>query len=288
MIQWKEVVNWVVKISNYGHTTKRNINEEFKASLYEILRTKPIPPELLEKYFSELILSFSNVKRITTVKKPSYSFEECWDKLIEEFDESGYTVFISARPYELENDPNEFFTELRDKTIKDLASNLFSPSFKKYRYNIPSKEVGKILWRRIHTLLCKYFNAREDFEDILDKLKAEGFAGGFNKNESEEIQIRRLAAGFLQKINKDGILWVFVNSAPIYVCPQIHLNPNQPYNSSDYIYFNSSEDAVNIYRFNKAESYFWQEQVWFKMKETNLAESLLFEHDFIKPLNEPL
>ncbi|HEX4374020.1 MAG TPA: hypothetical protein VHZ50_12020, partial [Puia sp.] len=211
-------------------TTKRNINEEFRDSLYEVLKTKPIPQNLLEQYFSETILSFSKIKRIAPVKKATYNFDECWDKLLEEFDESGYTVFISARPYELENDPNEFFTELREITIKDLANNLITPSFKKYRYNIPSKEVGKILWRRIHTLLCKYFHSREDFHDILKKLKASYLIE--SHDEPEELQIRRLVSGFLRQINKDGILWMFVNTAPIYVCSQIHFNPNQPYNSS--------------------------------------------------------
>jgi len=267
---------------------KRVINNEFKDSLLEVLKAKPLSADIVQNFFENLVDSFARIKKYTPAKKPSPTFDEEWDFLVSDFDEAGYVVFISVRPYELENEPNEYLKEIRDKTIKDLADNLHSPSLKKFRYNVPTKEVGTILWRRIHILLCRYFLHREDLPDIVTKLNNKFSEADIKDNMKDETLIRILVSHFLEDLNAEGAIWIFINQSPIYVCSQIHCNPNQLANSSNFIYFNSTKDTLDIYKYNKTESIFWQEQVWYKMKEMSNSSSLVFSNDFTKPLNEPL
>ena len=267
---------------------KRIINTEFKDSLYQVLLAKSFPPDILENYFQNLLESFARIKKNVPVKKPSPTFDEELDMLVSDFDEAGYVVFISVRPYELENEPNEYLRELRDKTIAALAANLHSPSLKKFRYNIPSREVGTILWRRLHLLLCRYFLHRDDLDQILLMLKEKFEEIEISDHESDEIAIRKLVSQFLLNLNAEGTIWVFINTLPIYVCSQIHFNPNQLANSSNFIYFNASKDTLDIYKYDKTESIYWQEQVWYRMKEMLHSKSLLYNNDFSKSLDEPL
>ncbi|MBK7666258.1 MAG: hypothetical protein IPJ32_02315 [Sphingobacteriaceae bacterium] len=265
----------------------RKVTPEFTTALAMLINKKlegiegVDPKELSDKIMSSLLQS--------PVKLP-----EELEEYLNDFKEASYAAVFTSRPLELEANPNEIILRIRNATVDGICNYFLENSLlkQKFKYNLPTVQLGILFWRRLAYLLIKrlkadpnnLFDLKNYIEDVrlnnpiwqneyLHKLKVIGINVD-NSNDTGDSKLKKLVDEFLTYLNEKAILEVFETKEPVFVIPHIIFNPNESTKIKGYLFLDNKTEIIEVYKYRYRDLIGWKDNVWDTVKANKKTKSI--------------
>lgn len=263
----------------------RKLTPEFITTLKNLIGKKlngvkgVDPKELSDKIMNSLVEN--------SVKLPDELEEYFGD-----FKLSSYAAIFTSRPLELEANPNEIILKIRNATVDGICNYFLENSTpkQKYKYNLPSSQLGILLWRRLSYLLIKKLksdsNCLFSLKSYINHLRSENTTWEIDYNnklhsrgivksvDTVDSQLKELVDEFLTYMNESAFFEVFETREPVFVIPHIILDPNESTKIKGYIFLDSKTANIELYRYNYRDLIVWKDNVWDVVKANKKTKSI--------------
>ncbi len=286
------------------YSKHRNRLQSYVSQVLSGSRTRKLTPEFISTLKILINKKLSGVQGVDAKllsERIMNSLLESVVKLPEELEEylsdfktSSYAAIFTSRPLELEANPNDIILKIRNATVDGICNYFLenSPLKQKYKYNLPSYQLGILLWRRLSYLLIK--KLQNDPNNLFHLKNYMDIVRSTNSNWENEYKrkvslktlshlanetppdsnLKKIVDEFLAFVNENATLEVFETKEPVFIMPHIIFDPNESTKIKGYIFLDSKTSNVELYKYNYRDLIVWKDSVWDTIKANKKTKSI--------------